>query len=138
MEGNQSESRITLVAGPAEVPKLAYLAYHSSDVFALDLAAPFGGNIDRLKSADQICDHRLYDDSGCQNLIVQMYGANVLSVYPRINKDYGTARAGRTAFKQHYSRLTSSVVEMPFWAKPAASLFGRLKKWMQRGAAEDL
>lgn len=253
---------------------------------SLDLPAPLRDNICRLKSANQTWDYRLYDDAGRQDLIRRFYGKDVLSVYCRINKNYGPARADlfrylaiyacggiyidiksyfarpidtvvaendafilsqwdnlvggthpgfglhpeldfvpggefqqwhviacpghpylraviakvlgnietyrpwrggvgrigvlrltgpiafskailpildlyqhrrirneaeielhysiggdylhRTAFKQHYSRLTSSVVEMPFWAKPAAWLYGRLKKWMQLGAAKDL
>jgi hypothetical protein len=37
----------------------------------------------------------------------------------------------QTAFKRHYSRLTSSIVELPLWAKPAAIAYGWLKKWRQ-------
>lgn len=43
-----------------------------------------------------------------------------------------------SVFKQHYSRLTSSVVQMPLWAKPAATVYGRLKKLKQTVADEDL
>lgn len=46
----------------------------------------------------------------------------------------GGEYAHHTVFKQHYSRLTTSVVDLPLWAKPAALVYGRLKKWMQPAA----
>ena len=53
---------------------------------SLDLPTSLRENIDRLKSANQTWDHRLYDDSGRQGLIGRIYGEDVLSVYRRINK----------------------------------------------------
>ena len=57
-----------------------------------------------------------------------------IDLHYSIGGDY----AHHTVFKQHYSRLTSSVVELPLWAKPAAIAYGRLKKWKQTAADEDL
>ena len=55
-----------------------------------------------------------------------------------LHNSIGGNYAHHTVFQQHYSRLTSPVVEQPLWAKPAAIAYGRLKKWKQTAADEDL
>jgi mannosyltransferase OCH1-like enzyme len=81
-------STLPVVQQTYRIPKIIHQTFGTAH-----LTPELQRSVDALKAANPDWEYRFYDNAACERVIGDHFGEQVLSVYRRINPDYGPARA---------------------------------------------